>query len=130
MFPGMDVHRLTSLLNNVGERAGSEWFGIADRRLEVGLTRYESVQDLVHALKDEGSLSACQVDALWQVRDELAGVWVEVRVSGREDYQGEMRDLVERLLTEGGYAFDDYSDDAWSLGQIQHGLPNGQTFRA
>jgi hypothetical protein len=47
-------------------------------------------------------------------------------VAGRGDYQAEMRDLVERLLTEGGCAFDDYSDDAWSLAQIRHGRPTGR----
>jgi hypothetical protein len=117
----MDLRRLTSLLDNVGDRAGSEWFGVADRRLEVSLTHYESAQDLIHALEDEGSFSASDVDSLRQVRDELAGSWVEVRVSGRGDCQAEMRDLVERLLAEGEYAFDDYSDDPWSLEQIRHG---------
>jgi hypothetical protein len=130
VFPGMDLRRLTSLLDSMGDRAGSEWFGASDQRLEVTLTRYESAQDLIHALEDEGSFSAFEVDALRQVRDELAGSWVEVRVSGRGDYQAEMRELVERLLAEGGYAFDDYSDGAWSLEQIRHGRPKGQTFRA
>jgi hypothetical protein len=104
VFPAMDLQRLTSLLDGVGERAGSEWFGVAGRRLEVGLTRYESAHDLIRALDEEGSFSGSALDALQQVRDELAGVWVEVRVSGRGDYQAEMRDLVERLLAEGGYA--------------------------
>jgi hypothetical protein len=130
VFPGMDLRRLMSLLDSMGDRAGSEWIGVADRRLEVSLTRYESAQDLIHALEDEGSFSASEVDALRQVRDKLAGSWVEVRVSGRGDYQAEMRDLVGRLLAEGGYAFDDYSDDPWSLEQIRHGGPEGQTFRA
>lgn len=130
VFPRMDLRRLTCLLDSVGERAGLEWFGVADRRLEVSLTRYESVQDLIQALAEEGSFSASELDALRHVRDELAGVWVEVRVSGRGDYQAEMRDLVELLLAEGGYAIDDYSDDTWSLEQIRNGRPDGQTFRA
>jgi hypothetical protein len=130
VFPGMDLPRLTSLLDHMGDRAGSEWFGIADRRLEVSLTHYESVQGLIHALEDEGAFSASDVGALRQVRDELAGSWVEVRVSGRGECQAEMYDLVERLLADGGYAFDDYSDGPWSLEQIRHGRPKGQTFRA
>jgi hypothetical protein len=44
VFPGMRVQELVSLLDGVGERAGSEWFGIADRRLEVSVDRYQSVQ--------------------------------------------------------------------------------------
>ena len=130
VFPGMDLRRLTSLLDDVGDRAGSEWFGVADRRLEVGLTHYESAHELIQALEDEGSFAVSEVEALREVRDELAGSWVEVRVSGRGDYQAEMRDLVERLLAEGGYAVADYSDGPWSLDQIRHGRPNGQTFRA
>jgi hypothetical protein len=130
VFPGMDLRRLTSLLDNMGDRTASEWFGVADRRLEVRLTQCESAQDLIHALEDEGSFSASEVDALRQGRDELAGSWVEVRVSGHGDYRAEMTDLVERLLAEGGYAFDDYSDDPWSFEQIRHGRPKDQTFRA
>ena len=130
MFPRMDLPRLIYLLDSVGERAGLEWFGVADRRLEISLARYESAQDLIHALADEGSFSASELDALRQVRDELAGIWVEVRVSGRGDYQAEMRDLVERLLAEGGYAIDDYSAGAWSIQQIRNGRADGQTFRA
>jgi hypothetical protein len=110
VFPSMTVRGLLSLLDSVGERAGSEWFGIADRRLEVSLDRYESVQDLIHAVEDEGSFSSSEIDRLRRVRDELAGAWVEVRVSGRGDYQAEMLDLVGRLLAEGGYAADDHSD--------------------
>ncbi|TCO14920.1 hypothetical protein EV644_11932 [Kribbella orskensis] len=63
VFPGMDLRRLTSMLDSLGERAGSEWFGVSDRRLEVSLTRYESAQDLIHGLEDEGSFSASEVDA-------------------------------------------------------------------
>jgi hypothetical protein len=130
VFPVMDLRLLMALLDSVGKRAGSEWVGIADRRLEVGLTRYESVHDMIQALDDEGSFSAAVVDALRQVGEELAGVWVEVRVSGRGDYQVEMRGLVERLLADGGCAFDDYSDDAWSLEQIRNGRADGQSFQA
>ncbi|TCC57114.1 hypothetical protein E0H73_32070 [Kribbella pittospori] len=129
VFPNMELPQLTSLLDSFGERAGSEWFE-AEHRLEVTLTRHESAQDLIQALEDEGSFSAPELDALRQVSDELAGAWVEVRVSGRGDYQAEMRDLVERLLAEGGYAFDDCSDNLWSLDQIRHGGSNGQRFRA
>ncbi|MEV6887467.1 hypothetical protein [Kribbella sp. NPDC051137] len=118
------------LLDSVGERAGLEWFGIADRRLEVSLRRYQSVEDLLHALAEEGSFSASELDALRQVRDAFAGAWVEVRVSGRGNYQAEMRDLVERLLAEGGYAIDDYSGDTWSLEEIRNGHADGQTFPA
>ncbi|MEQ4209774.1 hypothetical protein [Actinopolymorpha sp. B9G3] len=130
VFPVMGLPGLLPLLDSVGERAGSEWFGVANRRLEVGVTRYESAQDLIQALQVQGWFSKSEVDALRKEGQELAGVWVEVRVAGRGDYQAEMRDLVERLLAEGGYAFDDYSDDAWSLEQIRHGRPTGQTFRA
>lgn len=130
MFPGMRVHELVSLLDIEGERAGSEWFGIADRRLEVSVDCYESAQDLIRAVEDEGSFSASQIDRLRQVRDEFAGAWVEVRVSGRGDYQTEMLDLVERLLADGGYAADDYSDHPWSLAQIRQGRARGQTLRA
>jgi hypothetical protein len=130
VFPSMTVRGLLSLLDSVGERAGSEWFGIADRRLEVSLDRYESVQDLIHAVEDEGSFSSSEIDRLRRVRDELAGAWVEVRVSGRGDYQAEMLDLVGRLLAEGGYAADDHSDHLWSLAQIHQGRARGQTLRA
>lgn len=130
VFPRMDLRRLVCLLDSVGERTGLEWFGVADRRLEVSLTRYESVHDLIRALADEGSFSASELDGLRQVRHELAEVWVEVRVSGRGGNQAEMRDLVERLLAEGGCAIDDYSNDPWSLEQIRDGRADGQTFRA
>jgi hypothetical protein len=130
VFPGMNVPRLMSLLDSVGERAGSEWFGIADGRLEVSLTRYESAQDLIQAPENDGSFSESEIERLRHVWDELAGVWVEVRVSGRGEFQAEMLDLVELLLTEGGYALDDHSDQAWSLEQIRHGRATGQTLRA
>jgi hypothetical protein len=64
VFPVMGLPRLLSLLDSVGERAGSEWFGVANRRLEVGVTRYESAQDLIQALEDQDSFSASEVDAL------------------------------------------------------------------
>jgi hypothetical protein len=66
---------------------GPEWFGIADRRLEVSVDRYESVQDLILAVENEGSFSASEIDHLRTGQGELAGAWVEVRVSGRGDYQ-------------------------------------------
>jgi hypothetical protein len=125
----MSVHPLMSLLDGVGERTGAEWSGIADQRLEASLTRYESVQDLIHAVESEGSFSAAEVAALRQVEDQLAGVWVEVRISGRGDDQAEMLELVEHLLSEGGYAFDDRPNRAWSLEQIrtaaQRARPSG-----
>jgi hypothetical protein len=130
VFPGMDVRLVTSLLDELGARGGSEWFGVAGGRLEVGLVRYESAETLVRAVEDEGSFSASEVNALRQAGDQLAGLWVEVRVSGRGDYQAEMRNLVENLLAEGGYACDDHSDGLWSLEQVRRGRGNGQTFRA
>ncbi len=42
----MDVRRLNSVPDGIGERAGSEWFGTADARLEVSLEHYESKEDL------------------------------------------------------------------------------------
>jgi hypothetical protein len=129
VLPGMNVHRLMALLDSVGERAGSEWFGIAGGRLEVGLTCYDSVRNLVDALEKD-SFSASEIAGLRRVGNELAGVWVEVRVSGRGDFQAAMLDLVELLLAEGGYAFDDYSQQAWSLDQIRRGRAAGQTLRA
>ncbi len=131
LFPAMRPQRLTSVLDEIGERAGSEWFGIADGRLEVKVEEHESMEDLLRSLQDEGSWSATEIDALQKAGGgELGGSWVEVRVSGRVDGQEEMRSLVLRLLAEGGYGFDDYSDRAWSLEEIRDGLPTGETFRA
>ena len=129
MFPNMDLPQLTSLLDSVAERAGSEWFE-PEHRLEVSLTHHDSTEDLIQALEDEGSFSPPELDALRQLSDELSGAWVEVRVSGRGDHQAEMLGLVERLLVEGGCAFDDHSGKPWSLEQIQQGRSTGQTLRA
>jgi hypothetical protein len=128
-FPNLDLPQLTSVLDTIGERAGSEWFD-TERRLEVRLTCHESAEALIQALEAEGSFSPPELDALRQVRVQLSGAWVEVRVSGRGDYQAEMLDLVERLLADGGYAVDDYSDHLWSLEQIRLGRSTGQTLRA
>jgi hypothetical protein len=94
------------------------------------LSYYDSAQALIEVLDDEGSYSAAVLGALQQVQDELSGAWVEVRVSGRGDFQAEMRDLVGCLLAAGGYAVDDYSDVVWSLEQIRSDGPGGRTFRA
>ncbi|WP_344190270.1 hypothetical protein [Kribbella karoonensis] len=95
-----------------------------------GLRSVCAATNLWKTLADEGSFSASELDALRQVRHALADAWVEVRVSGRGNYQAEMRDLVERLLAEGGYAIDDYSGDTWSLEEIRNGHADGQTFPA
>jgi hypothetical protein len=50
----------------------------------------ESVQDLIRAVADDGSFSASEIDRLRRVSDELAPACVEVRVSGRGEYQAEM----------------------------------------
>ena len=119
------------VLDEIGDRAGLEWFGIADGRLEVKVEAYESMEDLLRSLHDEGSWSSTEIDALQQAGcGELGGSRVEVRVSGRVDGQEEMRGLVLRLLAEGGCGFDDYSDRAWSHGEIRDGLPTGELFRA
>ncbi|WBQ05972.1 hypothetical protein [Kribbella sp. CA-293567] len=130
VFPRMQRERVKALLNSVGERSGSEWFGIADRRLEASMKYYESDAELIQALTDEASFSSSDLNAVRRVSNELSGVWVEVRVSGRGDFQAEMRQLVDRLLTEGGYALDDYSLGVWSLAEIRHGRRDGQPFRA
>jgi len=126
----MRTQQLTSMLDDMGERADSEWFGIADARLEVKVEEHDSIEDLLQAVRDEGSWSASEIDALQQAGNELGGSWVEVRVSGQVDGQEEMRNLVLRLLAEGGFGFDDHSDRAWSLDEIRDGLPTGESFTA
>jgi hypothetical protein len=130
VFPTMKPERVRALLDSVGERSGSEWFGIAGRRLEAWMEAYAPGEGLIQALEDEGSYSDLDLTTLRRVSDELSGAWVEVRVSGRGDFEADMRQLVEDLLAEGGCAIDDHSPGAWSLEQIRQGRGPGQTFRA
>jgi hypothetical protein len=109
---------------------GLNGWGLTDRRLEVGVDPLRIRARPFHAVEDEGSFSASEIDDLRRVRDEPAVAWVEVRVSGRGDYQAEMLDLVERLLADGGYASDDHSGHLWSLTQIHQARATGQILRA
>jgi hypothetical protein len=111
---------------NVQARSGSA----ADRRLEAWVAGYASAEELVQALADEGTYSDSELNALRRVRSELSGVWVEVRVSGRGDFQADMGQLVVRLLSDGGYGSDDHSPGLWSLEEIRLGRTDGQLFRA
>lgn len=121
VFPSMGAEQLSALLDALGERAGSEWFGIADATIEVTLTDHGSAEALVRALEDEGSWSATEIDEMEAVRGELGGCAVEVRVSGRVDGQAQVLDVVQLLLGAGGYASDDYSEKLWSLEEINQG---------
>ncbi|MFI5964745.1 hypothetical protein ACIA8J_21535 [Streptomyces asoensis] len=46
---------------------------------------------------------------------------VQVNISGRIDGTAEVRDLAALLLRRGGVAFDDYSEHAWTLREIESG---------
>lgn len=46
---------------------------------------------------------------------------VRADVSGRIDGTAEVRHLATLLLRQGGVAFDDYSEHAWTLGEIESG---------
>jgi hypothetical protein len=77
----MGLRRVTALLDGVGERGGLEWFGVAGGWLEVSLDSYGSAEELILALENEGTFSASEVESLRQAKNQLAGLWVEVRVS-------------------------------------------------
>ena len=127
----MGKRQLSALLDNLGERRGSEWFVVADRALEVTLTDYGSAEALVRAMEGEGSWTVKEIRSLESVRGELGGCWVELRVSGRVDGQAEMLDVIHVLLAAGGYASDDYSEGLWSLDEIEQGRRiSGEHFRA
>lgn len=130
VFPTADVDRLVGLLDSLGQRSADEWFGIANRGLEISLEDHGSAEALVRALRREGSWSTSELRTLWRVRDELGGCRVDVRVSGRIDGQAEMRWMVDLLLADGGYATDDYSDRVWSLAEIQQSAQTSAPFRA
>lgn len=50
---------------------------------------------------------------------------VEITVSGRIDGSQEVCDLVTRLLSNGGFATDDYSNHLWTLAEIESGAVAG-----
>ena len=74
LFPSLDVGRLTSLLNGVGERRGMEWFGIADGVLEVVLTHYASSDDLLRGVEAEASGPRARSKSCDGSRANLEGV--------------------------------------------------------
>lgn len=47
---------------------------------------------------------------------------LQVDVSGRIDGTVEVRDLLRRVLEDGGVAVDDYSDHSWTLQEIESGF--------
>ena len=61
--------------------------------------------------------------------EEIAGYSVEVRVSGRVDGRVVMLTMARKLRAEGGYGMDDHSEGLWSLQEIEHGRPSGESFR-
>jgi hypothetical protein len=117
----MSADRVSALLDDLGQRSGDEWFGVADQALEVSVTDHGSTEALIRACEVEGSSSATEIDSMRSAADELGSCWVEVRVSGRVDGQAEMLDLVRLLLAAGGYAIDDFTEGLWSLDEITHG---------
>lgn len=68
---------------------------------------------------DRQGFEPAAVDGLRRAGDALAGLWVEVRISGRGDFQAEMLQLTVRILADGGYGADDYSVGVWSLDEIR-----------
>lgn len=129
LFPALDLESLTQLLDGVGQRSGCEWFDIADGRVEVSVRAYGSVSAMVEDLERQG-IDPVAVARIRHATDDLSAVWVEVRISGRGDFQAEMLELVGRVLAVDGLGVDDYSDGAWSLDEIRNGRGDGVMFRA
>lgn len=62
------------------------------------------------------------VAALATVVGDRPGWGLRIDVSGRIDGTNDVHRLLDLLLDRGGVAFDDYTDHAWTLQEIQSGV--------